>query len=336
MTSETGNAVEVAAIDGFASRAVSMDDAQAVYELIAACDTRVLGAPDYEISEVRDDWRDVTLADDTRVVEDASGAIVGYAIASDRAFVHFSGAVYVHPDAEGRGIGTALTRWLEARARTRVDLAPDGARVQLEFGSSADYAPAVDLLAHEGFAIGRYFLRMTIELESAPVVDPQWPDGIGVRTHRTGVDDEAVYEAVEESFADHWGHVRETYERWRKHTVERAEWYTPDLWFLATAGDEIAGVAICSDYPSFGQGWVNTVGVRRPWRRTGVALALLHHAFAEFRRRGRATVSLGVDAQSLTGATRVYEKAGMHMQHRFALHMKELRPGVEVSTQELS
>jgi GNAT superfamily N-acetyltransferase len=176
---------------------------------------------------------------------------------------------------------------------------------------------------------------MTIALAGAPAVTPQWPDGIGVRTHRTGADDEAVYEAVEQSFADHWGHVREPYERWRKHTVERQEWYAPELWFLATAGDEIAGVAICSDYPSMAQGWVNTVGVRRPWRRTGVALALLHHAFAEFRRRGRATVSLGVDAQSLTGATRVYEKAGMHVQHRSALFQKDLRSGIDVSTQEL-
>jgi GNAT superfamily N-acetyltransferase len=160
--------------------------------------------------------------------------------------------------------------------------------------------------------------------------------GIAVRTHATGADDRAVYEAVQESFADHWGHTREPYERWRKHTVERREWFNPALWFLATSGDEIAGVALCSDYAEMGQGWVNTVGVRRPWRRTGVALALLHHAFAEFRARGRTSAALGVDAQSLTGATRVYEKAGMHVKHRFALFEKELRPGIDLGTQELA
>ncbi len=322
--------------ESFSSRPASPDDVEAVFTLIAACDTHVMGEPDYDISEVRDDWRGISLEADTRVVDDAAGAIVGYAMAADRTFVRPSGSAYVHPAAEGRGIGTWLTRWLERRARTKLDRAPEGARVALEFGTSADYAPALGLLTNEGYATERYFLRMNIDLAASRLTPPAWPHGIAVRTHNTGPDDEAVYEAVEESFSDHWGHTRETYQRWRKHTVERLEWFAPELWFLAMAGDEIAGVALCSDYADMGQGWINTVGVRRPWRRTGVALALLHHAFAEFHRRGRTSAALGVDAQSLTGATRVYEKAGMHMKHRFALFAKELRPGMELTTQELS
>jgi mycothiol synthase len=316
-------------------RHATHDDLDAVFALISACETALLGEPDYDISEVRDDWRDISLEEDTRVVVDAAGAVAGYAMAQDRAFIRQSGGVYVHPQAEGRGIGTALSRWIEERARTKLHLAPPDARVVLEFGTLDTHAAATGLLANEGYEVTRYFLRMTIDLGATPLVAPAWPDGIRVRTHNTGPDDAAVYEAVQESFADHWGHVREPYDGWRKHTVERTEWFAPDLWFLATAGDEIAGVALCSDYPSMGQGWVNTVGVRRPWRRKGVALALMHHAFAEFRRRERATVSLGVDAQSLTGATRVYEKAGMHMKHRFAMFTKELRPGSDLATGDL-
>jgi GNAT superfamily N-acetyltransferase len=101
------------------------------------------------------------------------------------------------------------------------------------------------------------------------------------------------------------------------------------------SGDEVAGIALCRDFPEMDQGWIDTVGVRRPWRRTGVALALLHHAFADFDRRGRRTAGLGVDAQSLTGATRVYEKAGMHAKFRFALYSRTLRDGIDVTTQEL-
>lgn len=320
---------------GFSWRPASHDDVDAVYELIAACDTHVMGQPDYDASEIRDDWRDTPMDEDTRVVLDETGTIVGYTMANDRTLVRPSGAVYVHPASEGRGIGTTLTRWIEERAKTKLHLAPEGARVVLEFGTLADYAPSTELLAQQGFAVGRYFLRMSIDLAGVPPVAPAWPDGITVRTHVAGDDDRAVYEAVEESFADHWGHAPVPYERWRKRTVERVEWFNPDLWFLAIAGGAIAGVALCSDYPGMGQGWINTVGVRRPWRRTGVALALLHHAFAEFRRRGRATAALGVDAQSLTGATRVYEHAGMHTKHRFALFAKELRPGIEITTQEL-
>jgi ribosomal protein S18 acetylase RimI-like enzyme len=75
--------------------------------------------------------------------------------------------------------------------------------------------------------------------------------------------------------------------------------------------------------------------VRRPWRRQGLGLALLHHAFNEFYKRGKRKVGLGVDASSLTGATRLYERAGMHIHSQFDLYEKELRPGKELATTEL-
>jgi mycothiol synthase len=40
-----------------------------------------------------------------------------------------------------------------------------------------------------------------------------------------------------------------------------------------------------------------------------------------------------VDASSLTGATRLYEKAGMRVLRQFDNYEKELRPGRDVSTQ---
>jgi ribosomal protein S18 acetylase RimI-like enzyme len=64
-------------------------------------------------------------------------------------------------------------------------------------------------------------------------------------------------------------------------------------------------------------------------------MALLLHSFGEFYRRGIHKVALGVDAQSLTGATRLYERAGMHIVRQYARYEKELRPGVELSTQAL-
>ena len=83
-------------------------------------------------------------------------------------------------------------------------------------------------------------------------------------------------------------------------------------------------------------GWVATLGVPRPWRKRGIGLALLRHSFNEFYRRGKRKVGLGVDAQSLTGALRLYESAGMHVHQTFDQYEKELRPGVEISTQSLS
>jgi GNAT superfamily N-acetyltransferase len=78
------------------------------------------------------------------------------------------------------------------------------------------------------------------------------------------------------------------------------------------------------------------LGVRRPWRKRGLGLALLYHAFGELRRRGCARVGLGVDGQSLTGATRLYEKAGMRAVTRSITFEKELRPGHDLATRTVS
>jgi len=100
--------------------------------------------------------------------------------------------------------------------------------------------------------------------------------------------------------------------------------------------EEIAGAAFCS--PRFGgdpeTGIVETLGVRRPWRRKGIALALMHHAFGEFYQRGHKHVGLGVDTENLSGANRLYEKAGMHIATGFTIYEKELRPGEELGRQE--
>ena len=72
--------------------------------------------------------------------------------------------------------------------------------------------------------------------------------------------------------------------------------------------------------------WVDVVGVRPSWRRRGIALALLRHSFGALYRAGARKVALEVDTQSPTEATRLYEKAGMHVERRYDFFEKELRP----------
>jgi ribosomal protein S18 acetylase RimI-like enzyme len=103
-------------------------------------------------------------------------------------------------------------------------------------------------------------------------------------------------------------------------------------------GDEIAGVSLCRsslpEDPLLGR--VDELAVRRPWRRQGIALALLHHTFAEFKRRGMERVGLGVDTSSLTGAYRLFEKAGMDRFQTFNTYEKILRPGRDLGKRSLS
>lgn len=71
-------------------------------------------------------------------------------------------------------------------------------------------------------------------------------------------------------------------------------------------------------------GWIFGLGVRRPWRRRGLGLALLRHCLGALYDRGKRRVGLGVDAQSPTGATRLYEKAGMSVYRRNGIYEKDL------------
>src|SRR5207248_11800559 len=96
------------------------------------------------------------------------------------------------------------------------------------------------------------------------------------------------------------------------------------LWTAVWDGDQIAGTLIAA--PELGGGWVASIGVREPWRRRGLGLALLRRSFGQFWDRGERRVQLGVDAGNATGALRLYERAGMHVVWEAVVYEKELEP----------
>ena len=126
-------------------------------------------------------------------------------------------------------------------------------------------------------------------------------------------DHRLLFDAFIEVWQDTNDPIDETFEEWAHWHVERDS-YDPTLWFLAVAGDELAGFSLCRTDPvDPNAGYVSLLGVRRPWRRQGLGEALLLHSFTAFRERGLTRGTLGVDASSVTGATRLYERAGMRV-----------------------
>jgi mycothiol synthase len=167
-------------------------------------------------------------------------------------------------------------------------------------------------VAARGYREIRGSWTMEIEFGVEAPAEPVVPDGIDLRPYRHPQDEAAVYEALQEAFEDHWGSHPVSIETWRGFTVEHRT-FDPDLWLVAWAGDEVAGASL--NYPQKpddpGYGWIGTLGVRPAFRRRGVGEALLRRSFAALHARGLRTVRLSVDAQSTTGATRLYERAGM-------------------------
>ncbi len=318
--------------EGYTLRPPTPSDIPQIIELIAALDTSFYGeASMYTAEDIEEGWKRLIPETDAWVAVAPDGALAAYADVTDNGFGQLNADCYVHPAHRGRGLGTALVRITEQRARELIPNAPEHARVVLGNGVLVRDTAANEILERQGYALSRVYWEMSINLDAPPLAS-RWPEGITVRTFEPGRDEHAVYEAVEEAFSDHWGHVPRSYEQWSTR-LSRAD-FDPSLWFLAMDGEEIAGFVLCVQRPDIG--WVNTVGVRRPWRRRGLAMALLLQAFGEFYRRGERKISLGVDAQSLTGATKLYERAGMRPTLEAAVYQKELRPGEDLSVQELA
>ncbi len=312
---------------GYTLRAPRPDEAAAVHALIAASEIAEFGeATGYSLDDLRGDWRSIDIAQDAWVAVAPDGSLAGYAYVSHRRHVRVDAEGYVHPEHAGRGIGTTLVRAAEGRSRDHLPLAPEGARVVAQNWINARNAAARGVLEGEGYIPVRHFWRMEIALADAPD-GPRWSEGIAVRPLGSEDDERAAHLVVQEAMADHWGNVPAPFADWiarrREHGLD------PSLWFVAWDGDEPAAVALCSI--SDGLGWVDTLAVRRAWRGRGLGKALLHHAFADFSRRGLERCALGVDAANPTGATRLYEGIGMRASQEHAVYQKELRPGAELA-----
>ncbi|MDQ3603045.1 MAG: GNAT family N-acetyltransferase [Actinomycetota bacterium] len=307
-------------------RAPAREDAEAVAALISACQIADSGETDMSVEELLDDWHPLDLTEEAVVVTAPDGRTAAYADVFNRSFVIVSVYGYVHPDYWGLGIGSYLVTWGERWTRDRMLQAQESARVVVQHYINSANDGARRLLEGSGYTPVRGVYVMETWLDEAPPL-PHWPADISVHTFVPGKDERAAYEAVEDAFRDLWGRPRNPFERFVGETEK--ENFDPSLWFLALEGDEIAGLTLCKTLA--GEGWVDVVGVRRPWRNRGLGLALLRHAFTEYHRRGTYKVGLSVDAESITGAPRLYGRAGMRVRESYVIHLKELRPGVDLS-----
>ena len=245
----------------------------------------------------------------------------------------------VHPEHWGRGIGSYMVTWAEERASLALDKCAPELRFAPRSGTEAHNKNGVALFEGLGWKHIRSFYRMVTDLDSAPEI-PVLPAGITIRAYDPETELEAVYQTFVDSFKDHFGFIVPPYEKGLadfKHNLVEDPAYDPRFWLVAHDGNEIVGVSICrrEDPEDPESGWVNELGVMRAWRKHGLGYALLKNSFALFHADGKKRAGLGVDASSLTGALRLYERAGMRVLRQFNQYEKEHRPGKELAVESL-
>jgi mycothiol synthase len=280
-------------------------------------------------AELANAWHDegFLVERDVFVVETQDGRIVGsdeFYNEGDHCKLKADGCV--HPEFRGLGIGTSLLVKMEERARAEMELAEPDKRVVLQSMINAKNEAGDPMLRPMGYIPIRYFWRMEIKLQEMPAA-VTFPAGIELRPFIKDEHAVTVWQANNEAFRDHWGSHERTYDDW-SHALFGNPNFDPTLWMVAWDGDYVAG--FCQNRVRMGIGWVGTIGVRRPWRGKGLGFALLKHSFGEFYKRGMKTIGLGVDAQNPTGATRLYQKVGMHPASEYVTYEKELRAGRNV------
>jgi mycothiol synthase len=297
--------------DGFTERAAQPEEAGLVAELMNASDVAFGTGERVGADDVLSSWSKLGGGSRAAFVLRGETPAAYYELwpaTAER--VHLDG--YVHPRFRRRGLGTWIVRNGEELARELAEYAVSG--------TLAADRDANELFEREGWRLVRAFFRMVADLDGAPAPPP--PAGLVIRTFEPG-DAERFHAAEEEAFADHWDHDREPFEDFRRKELESPE-FDPTLWWLVLDGDEVAATARCVRR-RFEMGWIGMLGVRRPWRRRGLGELLLRTAFVEFASRGETRVGLGVDAESETGATRLYERVGMHVAFQANAFRKDLR-----------
>jgi len=315
----------------FTTRPATEGDQQAIAELLTALEHDLYGNVESTIAAqiewLNNAWQTAgfVLETDSRLVIAPDQRIVGYVIVWHGPVTPHTmmASPRIHPACCSLGLGTYLNLWAQQRARHIAETLPPGEHVVLKSWAMESNRAAHDILIREGFTPERYFWQMEIELDRPPPV-PTWPAGTRVRNFIRNQDERATYEANAEAFATN-GDPYPTFEEWRRWVLE-LDTSDPSLWFLAVDGNEIAGACLGRKVKGEkgDRGWIDEISVRPAWRGRGLAQALLHHAFGEYYHRNIRTCALDVDSANPSGATGVYERAGMQRGARAMVRYQKL------------
>jgi GNAT superfamily N-acetyltransferase len=309
-------------LEGFTIRPATISDFDSVLSLIIAQNMAGYGEPMLSADNLHKLWQssNLDLAQDTWVAIAPDGKLAGYAELQHYSPAQLASSVYLASAHQRKDIGAHLLHLAETRASSCNTAASS---VALISKVSEHNQTGKQIFEDAGYVLRLSFLMME-RATTKPPEPTQWAPGITVRTFLSGQDEQVTYRADEEASEDKGYHTPLTFEEWAKRMSLNTAEFDPTLWFLACSEDEIAGVALNFYSRATHTGWIDHLGVRRPWRNKGIGKALLLHSFGEFHRRGIDRFRLSVDSQSLTNAPRLYERVGMHTIQQYHIYKKEL------------
>jgi GNAT superfamily N-acetyltransferase len=233
---------------------------------------------------------------------------------------------FLIPEWRRRGIGTAMLQANEAALRRiAADHPVEEPRFYQSWAADTEVS-AQALLENSGYEPIRHAFELVRDL-SDPIPNLPLPEGLEVRPV-----EEAhiwpIFQAADEAFKDHWGYrptPKEEFESWMKGPDFR-----PELWKVAWDGDQIAGSVQNFYNPRENQeydrkrGYTEGISTRRPWRKRGLASALIAQSMRMFKEMGMTETAHGVDAQNISGALNLYKKLGYKVVKQYTTYRKPM------------
>ena len=325
----------------FTRRPLMLKDAETCTDTINAITAHIGTDEKIQPNSILLEWRDPAfdLGSSSLGLFDAQGKLAGYVILRATADVPVHPFVDwgLHPDYQAAELAAELLRWAEDKSAEVFDRCPPEARISLRCGAHKGFTFAENALAKAGYVASRTWYDMEINMAARPGPAP-FPDGLRIRPYRPETDLPMLVDVVRDSFSDHFGNIEQSFEKdleMFRHWFHNNPHYDPALVILAAdeASGEIAGclIGLTQDHRNAAAGYIDTVGVRRAYRRRGLATAMLKRSLTQFWERGTRLVRLDVDGQSLTNAVALYERVGMHVFRHFVEYEKVLREGLELA-----
>jgi mycothiol synthase len=238
----------------------------------------------------------------------------------------YSFFIHMKLEERGKGIGTAVAQHFMNRLIEISQEHPDSAEKYFQSWGADTQTWYRGLLEKLGFKPVRYGINM-VRPASQPVKVLPLPGNLEVRPVLPE-DYRKVWEADAEAFRDHWGYVEQTEKNYQ--AFLEFPYFEPELWKVAWDGDQVVGMVRnyinAAENESFNRkrGYTENISVRRPWRRQGVARALLTQSIQMFIEMGMDETSLGVDTENPNGALNLYQSVGYQEARRFYTYRKPL------------
>ncbi len=288
----------------------------------------------YTLEEITNTYSHLTNCDPYRdtLIAEVDGEMVAYSrvtwfieqATQNRIYQSFG---FLRPEWRHKGIGRAMLHYNQRRLRDIAEeTCPPGTQRFLEAFTSNLQPGNQSLIESEGYTpIRRGYMMVRPDLKNIP--DLPLPNGLEVRP--VSPDQyRQIWDAAQEAFRDHWGYVEpqeEDYQGWL------GSWeFQPELWQVAWDGDQVAGMILnfidYAENKASGRkrGWTESISVRRPWRRRGLARALLARSLILHRDLGMSEAALGVDADNPNGARQLYESMGFRTIRVYTTYRKPM------------